>query len=87
LPGYSAKLVHVESQIGSGALPTNTIPSIGIGITPNNGSDSELKKLELMLRSLPLPVLGRIHDGTLILDLRTLDQSHLLTDQLASLTL
>lgn len=87
LPGFTAEKISTESQIGSGALPTNTIPSLGIGIRPTDGSDTELKKLEAAFRNLPTPVLGRIHDGTLILDLRTLDQSQLLTDQLAALSL
>ena len=86
-PGFSANSQATESQIGSGALPTNTIPSVAIAIKPDSGSDRELNQLEAAFRSLPTPVLGRVHDGALIFDLRTLDKTRLLTDQLAELKL
>ncbi|MFT5561033.1 MAG: L-seryl-tRNA(Ser) seleniumtransferase [Candidatus Azotimanducaceae bacterium] len=87
IPGYLVETCETESQIGSGALPTHTIPSYGIAIGPNNGQDSSLKILEGAFRRLPTPVLGRIHDGRLIFDLRTLNNTELLLRQVGELQL
>ena len=59
------------SQIGSGALPIQNIPSFGLFIT--GASDAKLRILSQAFRSLPHPVVGRINDKRLILDLRCLD--------------
>lgn len=59
------------SQIGSGALPIQNIPSFGLFIT--GASDAKLRMLSQAFRSLPYPVVGRINDKRLILDLRCLD--------------
>jgi L-seryl-tRNA(Ser) seleniumtransferase len=72
IPGYRVGVCSTESQIGSGALPTHTIPSFGLVIKPEDGRDRSLQALELAFRSLPTPVLGRINDGQLIFDLRCL---------------
>lgn len=59
-----------ESQVGSGASPTATMPSAGLAIRPS-GSVS-LVELTAALRCLDEPVIGRIRDGALLLDLRCL---------------
>lgn len=59
-----------ESQVGSGASPTATMPSAGLAIRPS-GSVS-LVELAAALRGLDEPVIGRIRDGALLLDLRCL---------------
>ncbi|WP_394779749.1 L-seryl-tRNA(Sec) selenium transferase [Undibacterium sp.] len=63
------------SQIGSGALPVDQLPSYGISIQANAGQrqSNALGKLEKALRELPRPVLGRIAQDTLWLDLRCLE--------------
>jgi L-seryl-tRNA(Ser) seleniumtransferase len=61
-----------DSQIGSGALPTRTIPSAALSITPT-ASGPGVNALADAFRALPAPVIGRISDGALMLDLRTLD--------------
>jgi L-seryl-tRNA(Ser) seleniumtransferase len=71
-------LVTVEdtaSQIGSGALPTETIPSAGLFIRPMKqpGIGRALNAISKALRSLPVPVIGRIEDNALVLDLRCLE--------------
>jgi L-seryl-tRNA(Ser) seleniumtransferase len=68
-------IVPVQSQIGSGSLPVDLLPSHALRITPagKRGSGKALEALALALRSLPLPVIGRIADGALLLDLRCLD--------------
>jgi L-seryl-tRNA(Ser) seleniumtransferase len=60
-----------ESQIGSGALPLDTIASAGLVIRARNGGGA-LDRLAAALRGLRRPVIGRIADDGLILDLRCL---------------
>ncbi len=65
---------ELMSQIGSGALPLETLPSGGLAITPvRTRTGRALDSLAERLRTLPLPVIGRIHAGRLLLDLRCLD--------------
>ncbi len=64
------------SQIGSGALPVESLPSVCLVIRPavaGKGEGRYLKRLEEKLRRLPVPVIGRIADGALRLDLRCLE--------------
>ena len=65
----------VLSQIGSGSLPIDLLPSFALRITPagKRGSGQALEALAVAMRRLPLPVIGRICDGALLLDLRCLD--------------
>ncbi len=62
-----------ESQIGSGALPGNVLPSTAVAIRPANNSGSALEHWSRTLRELPRPVLGRVSDRKLLLDMRTMD--------------
>jgi L-seryl-tRNA(Ser) seleniumtransferase len=70
---YEVAVAAMHSQIGSGALPIDTLASCGFAIrvpTPRRGG---LDRLDAALRGLPRPVLGRIADKALWLDLRCLD--------------
>lgn len=74
-PAYTVSVAPCRSQIGSGALPVDTIPSAGLAIRPAgapSGTDA-LGRLAARLRALPRPVIGRITDGALVLDLRCLE--------------
>ncbi len=66
--GLTVEPCACASQIGSGALPVDTIPSAGLRLT---GADPET--LAQRLRALPHPVLGRLEKGALVLDLRCLE--------------
>ncbi|MGA1833602.1 L-seryl-tRNA(Sec) selenium transferase [Rhizobium wenxiniae] len=68
--GYDVEICPCSSQIGSGALPVDTIPSVGLRITAASGS--ALEGLASLFRSLPRPILGRLQDGAMVLDLRCL---------------
>jgi L-seryl-tRNA(Ser) seleniumtransferase len=60
------------SQIGSGSLPIDRLPSSALVVRMNNKKGSGLNKVERLLRELPTPVIGRIADKALWLDLRCL---------------
>ena len=75
-----------HSQIGSGALPVETIPSFAITVTSINQKDSDLRLLAKQFRRLPYPVIGRINDGQFLLDLRCLDSEDIFLQQLPQLS-
>jgi L-seryl-tRNA(Ser) seleniumtransferase len=72
---YSVTAEPMMSQIGSGALPVDQLPSFGLAMRNAAGKRGgrALMKLEGALRALPRPVLGRIADDALRLDLRCLE--------------
>jgi len=72
-PAFTIERVACKSQIGSGALPLETIPSIGLALRSRDLSSHGLATLTDALRHLPVPVIGRIADGALMLDLRCLE--------------
>ena len=69
---YSVEVCACDGQIGSGALPLASIPSAGLAIRAH-ARGGMLEKLAARLRGLPVPVIGRIEDDALKLDLRCLD--------------
>ncbi|WP_048813731.1 L-seryl-tRNA(Sec) selenium transferase, partial [Burkholderia mallei] len=74
----AAFAVDVEpmfSQIGSGALPVDQLPSYGLVVRASGGKrrGRALAQLDAHLRGWPRPVLGRIADDALRLDLRCLE--------------
>jgi L-seryl-tRNA(Ser) seleniumtransferase len=73
--GYAVAVADCASQIGSGALPLETLPSAGLAVTPvgRKGAGTRLEVLAAAFRSLPIPVIGHIKDGALVFDLRCLD--------------
>ncbi len=73
----SVALKPCHSQIGSGSLPVDTLPSLCIVITPTvkgKGEGTALKKIEQAFRNLPVPVIGRIAEGAFLLDMRCLEE-------------
>lgn len=95
LPAFEAALkgiattniVETSSQIGSGALPLDQLASVAIEITPLAKRDSALVALSKAFRELPIPVIGRLQDGRLLFDIRTLESSGTLIRQLPGLDL
>src|SRR6267143_6764104 len=88
---YEVSDAPLSSQIGSGALPIDQLPSHGLAIrTVKAARDAHgsLDRLEAALRSLPRPVIGRIAEKTLWLDLRCLQAADeaVFEAQLAALT-
>ncbi len=74
-PSYAVEAVPMFSQIGSGALPTDQLPSFGLAVryAGSGRPGRHLDRLETLLRRLPVPVIGRIADDALWLDLRCLE--------------
>jgi L-seryl-tRNA(Ser) seleniumtransferase len=69
---FAVEVSACRSQIGSGALPLETIASAALAIRADGGGRA-IEDLARRLRALPWPVVGRIGDGRLVLDLRCLD--------------
>lgn len=86
-PRFSVELVDLQGQIGSGSLPVDRLASAGLAIAPldRKGAGRALDALVEALRALPRPVIGRIADDRLLLDLRCLEDAGLLQAQLEEL--
>ena len=86
-PRFTVEVVALQGQIGSGSLPVESLPSAGLTLAPlsRQGGGRALELLASALRRLPLPVIGRIAEDRLVLDLRCLEVPDLLVSQLAQL--
>lgn len=78
------EVLPCESQIGGGSLPLERIASTAVAIHPEKVSVPELEE---RLRHLPVPVIPRTVNDTILLDVRTMNRRDfkLLTDQLKEL--
>ena len=72
-------VVECESEVGSGAAPRSRLASAGIAIRPGTA------KLAAAFRALPVPVIGRMHEGAFVLDLRCLEDETSFAAQFARL--
>jgi L-seryl-tRNA(Ser) seleniumtransferase len=92
-PGAQVSVQPCKSQIGAGSLPVDRLESLCLAIAPASvkakGSGAFCKRVADALRGLPIPVIGRIEDSQVKLDLRCLDgadaHEHFIA-QLAQLT-
>jgi L-seryl-tRNA(Ser) seleniumtransferase len=80
---YLINVCDCDSQVGSGALPVDTLPSAGLVIRAQ--SNGALDRLAAALRELKRPIIGRIVDNGLVLDLRCLERDDDLLSALATL--
>ena len=71
--GWIVEVADCRSEVGSGALPVETIPSAGLALRPADGSGRALAAMMERLRALPVPVIGAVREGAVRLDLRCLD--------------
>lgn len=84
--GWAVETIDCASQIGSGALPLETLPSAGLALRPSGKAPgSAVEKLAASFRALPVPVIGRIAQGALVFDLRCLEDEALFAGQLDAL--
>jgi L-seryl-tRNA(Ser) seleniumtransferase len=86
-PRFGVEVVALQGQIGSGSLPVDRLPSAGLAVIPagRRGAGRALDELGAALRGLPLPVIGRIADDRLLLDLRCLEDPAPFVAQLPTL--
>jgi L-seryl-tRNA(Ser) seleniumtransferase len=66
--GVSARLVRASARVGGGALPLLELEGPAVAVEAPDGADA----LASALRASEPPVIGRIHEGRLLLDPRTL---------------
>jgi L-seryl-tRNA(Ser) seleniumtransferase len=80
-------LIETRSQIGSGALPVSLLPSAALALRPAAGmkSGAAVERLARALRALPIPVIGHIEAGAVVLDLRCLGDEAAFLAQLTDL--
>ena len=76
-----AEIAVVASQVGSGSLPVERLESRALALSAPGGKALEARAAAF--RRLPVPVIGRISGGRLLLDLRTLDDEDAFLSQLA----
>ena len=85
-PAIEVGIAEVRSQIGSGSLPVDSIASHALSFTaPGKRRHALAAEIARAFRELPVPVLGRVHDGAFLLDLRCLDREDEFAAQLARL--
>jgi L-seryl-tRNA(Ser) seleniumtransferase len=78
-------VVETRSQIGSGALPVSLLPSTALALRPlGPRPGAAVEALARALRALPIPVIGRIEAGLVLLDLRCLEDEAEFLEQLAA---
>ena len=84
---FAVDVAPCASEVGSGASPVETIASAGLAIRVREarGAQRALIELNSALRALPWPVIGRIADGALVLDLRCLSDEGAFLVNLAQL--
>lgn len=76
------------SQVGSGSLPAERLESAALRIAPPvDDAGAAAARIARALRGLPLPVIGRVHDRAVWLDLRCLEDEESFAAQLRDRTL
>jgi L-seryl-tRNA(Ser) seleniumtransferase len=67
--GTPARVIESEASVGGGAFPSARIPSWAVS------PDGDAMSLEQRLRLAPVGVIGRIVEGRLLLDVRSIPAS------------
>jgi L-seryl-tRNA(Ser) seleniumtransferase len=65
----SVEVVDTRATVGGGSLPGETLASVGLALDGARSADARLRRL----RTGSPAVVGRIEDGRVVLDLRTVD--------------
>ena len=77
----SVKVVETQATMGGGSLPTQHLPSVAVALTAKSMT---IDQLSSAFRGANVPVVGRIHNEQLLLDLKTVqpNEDRLLTEAL-----
>jgi len=67
--GAVIEIIQATSQVGGGALPLQDLPTWAVAVKPKKAS---VEALEAALRNQATPIIARISDDRLCLDLRTI---------------
>jgi L-seryl-tRNA(Ser) seleniumtransferase len=67
--GYRATVVASECEVGSGAVPARPLPSRALAVEHDHVA---AEQIAARFRAASPPVLGRVHRGRFLLDLRTI---------------
>ncbi|MDU9050993.1 MAG: L-seryl-tRNA(Sec) selenium transferase [Candidatus Electrothrix sp. Rat3] len=73
----TVQIAEVMSRVGGGAMPEQNLPSRAVVLQPLS---MKINRLEEKLRRLDIPIIGRVENNRLILDMRTVpsDELHLI---------
>ncbi|MGB5686187.1 MAG: L-seryl-tRNA(Sec) selenium transferase [Candidatus Electrothrix sp.] len=77
----TAQVTEVMSRVGGGAMPEQNLPSRAVALQPLS---IKLNRLEEKMRQLDTPIIGRVENDRLLLDMRTVraDELHLIAQGL-----
>ena len=64
--GIPCEILPTEGRVGGGSVPNHSLPSYAVAF------DRDVNRLEAALRKGIRPIVGRIHEGYYLLDVRTL---------------
>ena len=64
--GMEGEILPTAGRVGGGSLPNHTLPSFAVAFS------GDVNALEAQLRGGIVPIIGRIHEGKFLLDVRTL---------------
>ena len=67
--GIDTQIIPTEGRVGGGSVPNQILPSYAVAF------EKDVNKLEETLRKGLRPIIGRIHEGRYLLDVRTLMES------------
>jgi L-seryl-tRNA(Ser) seleniumtransferase len=72
-PGLQFEIRRVRSAVGGGALPLHEPASYAVAVMPEPDRPLTVTTLDAALRRAEPPVIGRISEGVLLLDVRTMN--------------
>ena len=86
---FEVSVDRIHSQVGSGAMPVDRLQSAALKFSRPDlrRPGKTLNALARAFRELPIPVVGRISDDALILDLRCLEDESEFLDNIKALTI
>lgn len=73
-PSCGLTLLSVDARVGGGAMPEQSIASWAVAVQPET---MKIHLLEERLRHAPMPVVGRVEEDRLLLDMRTVAENEI----------